>query len=331
MAQEVESRAGTARPFNAHRITQLIFIVNPSSTLVSQATQKFSVLQKHFHSTPLKYIKTSSKGREETRQLLKKNQALLGPCTLICIASGDGTINLVIDFLLLEKELPDQARQSIILPLWGGNANDLAWMLNGSASRISMLSLASQSHITPIKVLQFDIRHAKVHEIRLAATTASIGASALVAQKLNQMSHRKSKLHLIPGGRLLHEGSIAWKTFLASPVFKVIEDGKPKFMFEYTFANGSRMAKHYRMPVQLTDEWFYLSESEGKKPVLTPTLLLASVIRNDPPSVLRKYVKITVKDHVMAQFDGEEYEILPDTIVTVSLSEVPFYALSTVL
>lgn len=331
MIPETVNRYNKPRRTDTKLITQLIIIINPSSTQVERAKQKFSALQKHFPNIPVTIIETSYKGRLDTHRLLSKNKALFGPNTLICIASGDGTINLVIDYLLLGKELSKHARQTVILPLWGGNANDLAWMLNGSVSRVSMLSLATKSHIIPIRALQFDLKSPSLHEIRLAATTASIGASALVAQKLNKESHRQKKLNLIPGGRLLLESTMAWKTFLTAPLFEVFEDNKQKSMFEYTFANGSRMAKHYRMPVRLTDDWFYLSESEGKMPVITPTLLTASFVRLVRPNALRKYVKMTVKDRVMAQFDGEEYELQPNTEITVSLTELPFYAISTVV
>src|SRR5208282_6264938 len=108
---------------------KVIFLVNPASTHIAQAMKRINELQKLFPQDVIELTSTSAEGREANAQIIVSLADRLGPNTLLCVAAGDGTASLVIETLVLSKALSDNARQAIVLPLWGGNANDLAHML----------------------------------------------------------------------------------------------------------------------------------------------------------------------------------------------------------
>lgn len=64
---------------------------------------------------------------------------------LIAIGGGDGTVNSIVNLLLHELSSRDR-RRLFVLPLWGGNANDFSYMLNGLSSRQTVTSYLPRRH-----------------------------------------------------------------------------------------------------------------------------------------------------------------------------------------
>ena len=275
---------------------------------------------------------TATGGTAAYAELLEKHTALLGPRTLLCIAAGDGSINFLIQALLLDANISAKARRTPILPLWGGNGNDLASMLNGRVARTTVRMIFDSATVTPVRPMLFRMVHADgtVRE-RLACVTASFGATAQAARRLNGHQYRQSQLHKIPGGRYIAEGLTAWWAIAASSTFVSEQTGKKRRMYEYTFGNGPRMAKWYRMPVRLNDDQFFLSKVEGKVAIVTPAMLTLSFHRRSSASKLYKTTQLVVHEPVWAQFDGEAELIPAKTEIYVQLSEHPFYTFSRLL
>jgi hypothetical protein len=311
---------------------RFVVLANPKSSGRHQSRRKLLELTRLFPATPIEIFETSHGGAPAYAQLLHKHAAKLGPRTLLCIAAGDGSINFIIETLLLDPTLPARARRTPILPLWGGNGNDLACMLNGAVTRATMQKIFDRAQVVPVRAMDFRLLYAdgSTRE-RIACVTASFGASAQVARRLNDHTYRRSQLHKVPGGRFLKEGITAWWAIAASETFSSEVNGSTKKMYEYTFCNGPRMAKWYRMPVRLTDDQFYLSTMEGKVAVITPTRLTLSLRRKLSSNMLFKTTQLIVHDPVWAQFDGEPQFIPADTEIRVQLSTRPFYAFSCLL
>jgi hypothetical protein len=189
-----------------------------------------------------------------------------------------------------------------------------------------------QANAVPVRPIYFRMIHADgTKKERIACVTASLGATAQAARRLNDSTYRSSQLHKVPGGRYMIEGFTAWWAIAASSTFVSEQTGKKRKMYEYTFCKGPRMAKWYRVPVRLEDNQFFLSRMEGKLAVITPAMLTLSFRRKPPDSKLYKTTQLVVHEPVWAQFDGEPELIPAGTEIYVGLAEHPFYAFSRLL
>ncbi len=311
---------------------RFLVVVNPASTKSKRMERRIAELRNLFPDLPVTRVETPRDGPAATAALLEKCNAQLGPRTLICIGGGDGTINAVVQALLSDSKVTDKARRSVVLPWWGGNANDLACMINGPDPDIPLTTLFRRGHVLPIKPLQFRITNeGDETQCRLAATTASFGATALVAKRLNDPAHRRSWLHRVPGGRFMHEARTAWMTVMGAPLFKAEDASGIRNMYEYTFANGPRFAKIYRIPTQINKEQFYFNSIASKWPVITATKLSLSLRRKSRPENLRTQMSFTVHDAIWAQFDGEPMPVPAHAHIEVTISPQPLFVLSSVI
>jgi hypothetical protein len=311
---------------------RFVVLSNPRSSGHHNAGRKLHELVQLFPKVPIVTYETSSGGAAAYADLLHAHLPELGPRTLLCIAAGDGSINFLIETLLLSPLLSSAARHTPILPLWGGNGNDLASMLNGRVAKTTVRMIFNQAKIVSVRAMQFRMVHTDGSEkIRTACVTASFGATAQAARRLNDGKYRQRQLHKVPGGRYIMEGLTAWWAIASSSTFMSEQTGTEKQMYEYTFCNGPRMAKWYRMPVRLKDDQFFLSRIEGKLPLITPAMLTLNFRGKKPDSRLYKTTQLIVHDPVWAQFDGEPELIPANTEIHVQLSERPFYAFSRLL
>lgn len=311
---------------------RVIIFFNPASTNATAAKRRIAEIKKAVD-VPVKTIETSSGGERANAKLLESANDQLGPQTLLCIAAGDGTTNLVIQTLIKSQKLSPQAKLTPVLPLWGGNANDLAHMLNGPAYRARLKQIITKGNVIPIHPLQCETqaKGSQVKKTHIAACYASFGATAFAAKQLNASTHRKSPLHAIPGGRYLQELLTVFGALMEAPSFAVKDSKDVKVVYERTFSNGSRMAKIKRLPVELTDEMFYLNTFENKKLLSVLPRLFKSTQRRLAGKFLSSNTGFTTQEESWAQFDGEPVKIPAHTKVRVQLSPVPFYALATML
>ncbi len=323
-------RAST--PAASVQFSRFVILLNPASTHAKQVQKRIEELHKVCPDIPIDTIETSPQGAEATQKRLIAKRSLLGPHTLLCIGGGDGTAGTTIETLLRSPELHEALRSTPILPLWGGNANDLAHMLNGTAYRRRLRDIFARGQIVPIHPLECRLTYKDGRrEVHNAICYASFGATAFVAKRLSRAEHRNHPLGKLPGGRFLLEFITAFSAMLDAPTFRVEERGQPRAVYERTFSNGSRFAKIYRMRVNLTDNMFYLHTLEDKRFVsLLPRMVELSQKRL-AERFLHDRASFTVTEPTQAQFDGEYIEIPAGTKVYVQLSQQPFYALSTLL
>lgn len=311
---------------------RIVVLCNPASTHAKQGKQRIAELEHLCGKERVTVLETVPGGAEANRQLLRDNADLLGPHTLLCVAAGDGTLSLIIETLVIDPHLSSRARQTPILPLWGGNANDLAHMLNGPVNRTTLRDILENGQIVAIHPLACSLRapHQKT-TVRIAACYASFGATAFAAARLNEPEHRNHPLHHIPGGRFLKEALTGFSALMEAPTFKVKEQGDLKIVYERTFTNGPRFAKIGRLPLSLTDDVFYLSTVGHKRLLTILPSLLGFLQKRVASKFMHDHADFTVQETTLAQFDGEPTEITAHTKITVKLSEQPFYALSTLL
>ncbi len=252
---------------------------------------------------------------------------------MVCIAAGDGTVSAVLDALLTSKSVSAVAKKVPILPLWGGNANDLAYMINGRSGKLTLKSIFEQGNIVPIYPLNVKFKKDGEIQEKVAACYVSFGASAYAAQQTELPKNKKKKIHVIPGTRMITEMVIVAGSLIRAKAFTIDVNGESKPMFERIFVNGSRIAKVDRLPIKLNEKAFYEATVEHKHPRAIISLLSAlKILRN------RTYGEITGEDRsfrlnedTWSQIDGEVMKLPKGTKVEISLSKTPFYVLSTKL
>lgn len=306
---------------------RLIIIRNPASTRAARMHARIALLQRAFSGVPCTVVDTLADGPEANKALFRRHLELFGHNTLLCVAAGDGTVHLVINFLLRDSAVGYKARLTPILPLWGGNANDLANMLNGLYLPGIFEALREQGQVVSIRPLRCKLWFADGTRLTIIASNyASFGATAFAAQKLNDQEHRKLSLRKFLFVHHLHEAATTVKALIHAPRFEVEESGRHRRVYEKIFANGPRFAKLNLMPARLANPTFYTHTFEHKQLFTILSRLTESLRRRSENSFLMKRSTFTVHSPVTAQFDGETMDLPPGTKVTIKRSLEPFYA-----
>lgn len=307
----------------------IVVIRNPVSTDAHKTRQRIDVLQRLLPSSDLHIIETVAGGIQANSVLLRRHEKLLGPRTLLCIAAGDGTIHLILNSLLHDDKLSPLAKSTPILPLWCGNANDLAYMLNGAWSPRRLRNILNRGSVVQIKPLECTLRNVHGHEQRFVASSyASFGASAYASQELERVIPRGSPTRRFIISRFGQEVFASLRALAQAPTFTLTAHGRTSIIFERTYLNGSRFAKVIGIPLRLTDEKFHRQTVERKHII---TLLLNLIGLMTDRQIAKRAIShdaFTVHDTVWAQFDGEAVRLASGTEVTIAVAEQPFYALS---
>ncbi len=130
------------------KLSRVIIVVNPQSSNVHRIEKRGQELHKLFPDKTIALVETTAQASELDAKLKKEIMRQPGR-TLICIGGGDGTVNAVVNALMRLSSSVDLS-ETPILPLWGGNANDFAYMLNGLSSRSTMRSLLGQGRAVAV-------------------------------------------------------------------------------------------------------------------------------------------------------------------------------------
>lgn len=309
---------------------RFIVIRNPKSTNARRAEHQIAELRTLSPDGTVTVIETCPGGHAANCHLLRPYATLLGKDTLICVAAGDGTFNLVLDSLLNDTALPARARNSSLLPLWGGNANDLARALNGSHRAPSLKALLQS--VRPIMVYPLACQLAAPDGEtmqRLAASYIGFGASAFVTEALSRLVRKSRPWHQLPTGRLTEEMLVTLWALHRAPTFTIAENGKSRTVFEYICFNGSRFAKVFGVRQRLSDRSFHRAVIERKDLSTLITTMRALNRADQTDTFSATHVNFTVTSDTWAQFDGESLTIPAGTTVEILPAEQPFYTLTT--
>lgn len=306
-----------------------IVLLNPAGTSAKRSWARVSELQALFPNRSVDVLYTSTDGRTANQQLIVGEASRLGPKTLLCIGGGDGTVSMAAETLMTHPDLPATARQTPILPLWGGNANDLAYMLNGAPS-IKLKQVFAKGTIVDVQPLECKLTNKKGGAtIRIAICYASFGGTAYASKKITDSRYRNHPLRKLPVVRLVFELGASVREFMKAPAFAVKEAGKRKVVYERTIINGARFAKTGLLPFRLDNHKFFDYTLENKSFVTTPFEIFGSTRKQTAPNFLKTNADFVIDETTLAQFDGETQEIDADTAVCVTLSKQPVHVLST--
>jgi diacylglycerol kinase family enzyme len=311
---------------------QIIIILNPKSTNADLALRHIQEITQIFKGIPLEIIRMTSSSLRNLEKL-RQNKDKLGPKTLFCIAGGDGTVNLIVEFLQSDKKITDAARQTVLLPLWAGNANDLAHMINGPVSKIRLPALLESAKVTAIYPLACTLTDSNGRSRAYrAANYAGFGVTASVARVLNGRSHRarwSKRLHM---GRVLAEALTVWRTFADFSGFKIKEGDSRSVLYERSYVNGSRMGRLQPLAASLTERSFLQTTVYKKdKHIFAFYRWLRGSVKLASKNTVIRRDQFTTEDSIWMQCDGEPVHLEKDTQVVVECSELPLFVLATKL
>lgn len=306
---------------------QIIAVTNPHSSNAARVKKSVRRLEKKLKTK----IATISSERDPL--VFKKKFGLevkkySHKPTVILIGGGDGTVHQVVNATI---DMPEaQRKNTILLPIWGGNANDFAYMLNGMAVGKDLYKVITRGKVIKIHPLEIELRQKSVKTIAHAICYASFGASAFAADIIDKTGAARNGLFRnITAVVLIKELFRVISAFVHAPPFKARINGKRVTIFEQVFTNGSRIAKVNRLPVSLTDKAFYtVGHQPNKHPVIVIRILkiLTGKLVGE---VTSKPVNFQVKESILGQYDGEVIKIPDNTHVEIRVSKDHIYALST--
>jgi len=300
--------------------TRVVVIRNPVSTNAKRAQKRIIKLQSLMPTAVFEIVGTSASGRAANKAILRRLGDRLGPKTLLCVAAGDGTINMVAETLLYDVTLPAAARLTPILPLWGGNANDLAHMLNGHGWKTPLSRILRTGRVITMHPLECTLQlHNGTKQTYIALCYASFGASAFAAHRLSQPNIRNHPMDRIPGGRELKELKAALQALFTAPQIPVKENGQIKEVYEHIFLKGSRFAKVKGIRLSLTAPHFYHTIMRRKR---VRSFMFHIWELTEPRAAQRvadDYAMFMPQQAMWGQVDGEVFNVPAHTKVEISL------------
>lgn len=306
---------------------QIVSIINPHSSNAARVKKSVRKLEKKLG------IKVASISSERDPLVFKKKfakeiQKHAEQPTIVLIGGGDGTVHQVVKATIDASE--NLRKNTILFPVWGGNANDFAYMLNGLAIGKDLSKVIKRGKVVKIHPLEIEL----VNKLSKKTTAhaicyASFGASAFAANTLDETgAARQGVFRNVPVVVLTKELIRVVNALLRAPVFNARVNGKKVKIFEQVFINGSRIAKIDRLPVTLTDKAFYTVAQPNKHPIML-VRILKILTGTRVGRVTSKPVMFQVKESVLGQYDGEVIKIPNNTRVKIRVSKKYIYALST--
>lgn len=311
---------------------QVVILYNPNSTNSELAQRHISEIKQLLPEVPCELIQTASSALR-TVERLREHKDKLGQHSLLCVAGGDGTVNRVVEFLQADPKITKNARETVVLPLWAGNANDLANMANGSIARVRLPALFESAKVTPIYPLICTLTDRNGYtRVYRAASYVGFGVTASVARVLNASSHRTKwhkRLHL---GRFVAEFIALWRTIADFNGFKIEEDHVKAVLYERSYVNGTRMGRLQPLAANLTERSFLQTTVYKKdKHIFGFYRWLRGSIRLASKNTVINHDQFIAEDSIWMQCDGEPVHLERDTQVTVECSDQPLFVLSTKL
>lgn len=292
---------------------RLVVLYNPASTCADRTQKIIARLEKLFPGK-VAVLQTKKTTAERTRQLNKRLQA----GDLVLVGGGDGTINQTICCLGKHIALP-------LLPLPGGNANDLAEMLYGAKAPDVpyILEHGRTKEIYPLKCL-IEPEGAGSAATHLAACYVSFGSTALAAAYINQASLRSRYNPHLPGSNFLRGIDVFIHTWRRAQPFSLEYHHNRRTVLDIVIGNGSRMARNWRFPSRIAQQDMFVTFFTDKKPLRVAKNIVQLLRGTFPGEHIRDgEVIFRILSPSRGQADGEPFAVTTPCTVRVSHAPQP--------
>lgn len=339
-------------PMSEYDFDRLLVFYNPVGNVAAAKAQIGELAESRYSS--MLDVKTTVAGGHEANMEHFAKHVRLGD--VLVLATGDGTqktaIQTVAGFAMPFEtprrtrmpflaaiqaatgytELSETLRHTPILPLGGGNANDLDVMLNDSRRRVAPSEILESGRIVTINPIRchLDAPGFEPYE-HFAGSYATVGVSARAAYALNQRQYRESALRKVPGIKRAHEFAVVGRELQDARPFTISEDGVERRVGEILFTNGGIMAKYCRFPSRLTERGVIYHAEVADLRALSVARSVGGLLMNrlagDFQDTDRSFTALTT---TFVQFDGEAELVHPGTTITVGpAQDVAFHAITT--
>jgi hypothetical protein len=303
---------------------QLIVFVNPNSRRADRMRLFLEHLKDNHFGNRLDWFDTLSSTHEDTMALLAKR---VRGGDVIGVGGGDGTLNMIAK-ALCDQSMVDYVRRAPVLPMWGGNANDGANSLNPFRLRKQPDKILRQGRLAKIHPLDVTFKGPEFQAQRLAVLYASLGITALTAQKINE---RRTEAQADGWLRNWYGDTHAFREALKEAEGFDTFNGEPSgHYYEIMFNNAPCMAKLLRPVVSLEQPEYRITTATDKRArTLTPVIgdLLLGVEAGEP--VINRITSFTTLHPTRAETDGEAFGLPAFTDVQVGVHNWPFNAVTT--
>jgi phosphatidylglycerophosphate synthase/diacylglycerol kinase family enzyme len=298
--RKVTAKSGKLAPWT-HEVSDVLHIYNPEASNYPRAKKLLAELCARTSWKPHAFdLRRQQKDIEAFIRSRKVGETLL-----VAISGGDGTVSGAIN-LLAKMDAEGKLPTLYVVPLWGGNANDFSYMLNGICSSEKAGRLLTGARVVKLPLIQLDSVHKKKNETVYACCYASFGASAFTTKQLaSRRFSTSSAFRWLPPLLVLREFAFVIRAMIDSPLNVAEINSRETSFYEHTLINGSRIAKVNRVPVQIDEPVFFHALVERKHPSILITLL--RILLNKPDTVYAKLseLKFTTRQQLDAQVDGE--------------------------
>ncbi len=302
----------------SQEVTELICVINRQATHFRQAHALLVSLGKALHKVPAE-IDISEYEQEIKKRFAKYRP---GEKILVTIAGGDGTVNTVIN-TLVQLQAEHEGVECILLPLWGGNANDFAYMLNGLRIFARANRLLSHTRLASVPLIKLELKEpAKSVRTIYASCYASFGATAYAARQLEARRFSTKKLlYWLPPLLVGREIVAVVKALLSTPQYTGEIDEKQQVFYEHSLINGSRIAKINRVPVKLSQPYFLHATITRKDASVIISLLRIALGRPAAEYTTRNRLSFKLVTPVDAQIDGEVMHLTANAQITAASAQ----------
>lgn len=238
---------------------------------------------------------------------------------LLFSAGGDGTAHYSANTVLSEEGQAKGLHNLYFVPLCGGNANDVATMINGRKMAAQILKEGRDRRLHPLEVRVFT--EDELASIRYALGYFSVGATA-------EASHRLEKVK----GNVARESLSVLRTVATYLPFKIHRDGQAEAITDFLALRGDRIAKFGRPHANLSRPAFeaITSNIQGMVPALVDMIKMK---QGKLHGQMLQHTDFTVEagggDTVPVQYDGEAIGVYSGAQISVGISPVGYRTLTT--
>jgi len=305
---------------------ELLVIRNPVSANSHRAQGQITDLQERFPLSVIDVYPTlhdKDLSHEENRQanqqrMLDLLQERVNPNQphnrrlWLVLATGDGTIRDMTEAMLGA----DEAIRSVpILPLAGGNGNDVSSMLHGFWGKRWPAQHMHHAHIEPVQPLECTITYAN-GESKKRYALGYVSEGELVAKTAKAIDQDRGHSRLV---QLVNEKILAGRALAKASLTEVVERGVTRKTGELIFNNGERMAKFFRWDQSLADPQFMRTEVHKSGLFHIAQSGLALMLAKHRHTVVPdgNLVRVQNVTDTWIQLDGEAFPLPANSIITV--------------
>jgi len=297
-------------------------VVNPYSSNAHRVGRQLDQLD-----LPVSVIETSP----DIRRTQDSLYAAARDGDVIFGGGGDGTVNQIGNILLHAETRERQLNHLPFVPLRGGNANDIARMINGRKTAAQIMRAHRLIKLHPLEITVQYPGGDKAQ--RWALGYFGVGATAAASGDLDRIKNTSNRLTRAIGFQPVREALAAWRSVAGYPPFTMTDQasGKSEVVSDILALRGDRIAKYGRPHAHLAEPQFELTLSRpgGMRGALIDMLQMQQGRKAGEIVTASCFAVQAEASTLHAQYDGETATIENLSIINVGLSHHAYQTLST--